>query len=105
MKLGAAVDEYVHHKRSLGMRFNTEARTLKSFCGALGDVSMAGVRPDRVYSFLAGSGPVTVFWGNKHSVLRGFYRFAFARGYATKSPLPSLFLPAAFEPHDGTRPS
>jgi integrase/recombinase XerD len=82
MKLGAAVDEYVHHKkRSLGMRFNTGAHTLKSFCGALGDVSMACVRPSRVYSFLAGSGPVTVFWGDKHSVLRGFYRFAFARGY------------------------
>jgi len=90
MKLTAAVDEYVRHKRSLGMRFNTEARTLKSFCGALGDVSMAGVRPDRVYSFLAGSGPVTVFWGNKHSVLRGFYRFAVARGYATTSPLPNI---------------
>src|SRR5260370_20057802 len=72
------------------MRFNTEARTVKSFCGVLGDGSMAGVRPDSVYDFLAGSGPVTAFWGNKHSVLRGFYRFAFARGYATASPLPDI---------------
>lgn len=90
MKLSAAVDDYVRHKRSLGMRFNTEARTLKSFCQVLGDVSMARISPDSVRDFLAGAGPVTAFWGNKHSVLRGFYRFAFARGYATTSPLPNI---------------
>lgn len=45
MKLSAEVDDYVRHKRSLGMRFNTEARTLKSFFRVLGDVSMTGVRP------------------------------------------------------------
>jgi integrase/recombinase XerD len=90
MKLCAVVAEYVRHKRSLGMRFNTEARTLTSFCRALGDVTMARVKSDGVHAFLAGSGPVTAFWGLKHSVLCGLYRFAIARGYASTSPLPNI---------------
>jgi hypothetical protein len=32
MKVSDVVAPYVAHKRSLGMRFNAEARTLKSFC-------------------------------------------------------------------------
>jgi integrase/recombinase XerD len=89
MKLSAVVDDYVRHKRSLGMRFNTESRTLKSFCTVVGDVSMAKIRPDSVRDFLAGAGPVTAYCGRKHSALRGFYRFAIARGYTTTSPLPN----------------
>ncbi len=41
-------------------------------------------------AFIAGAGPVTRFWHRKHEVLRGFYRFAMARGYAASSPLPKI---------------
>ena len=88
MKLAEVVGEYVTHKQSMGMRFCTEARTLKSFCRAMGDIAMTEVQRDRVDAYLAGKGPVTRFWQRKHEVLVGFYRFAIARGYALHVPLP-----------------
>ncbi len=88
MKLPEAVAAYVAYKLSLGMRFATEARTLKSFYRTLGDIDMSEVDADRVYALLAGKGPITAFWHRKLSALRGFYRFAIARGYTTSSPLP-----------------
>jgi integrase/recombinase XerD len=89
MKLAEAAACYVAHKQAMGMRFRTEARTLRSFCQAMGDVSMQDVSASAVATFLAGSGPVTRFWERKHSVLQGFYRFAIARGYAEHSVLPN----------------
>src|SRR4051794_892314 len=88
MKLPEAVAAYVAYKLSLGMRFPTEARTLKSFYRTLGDIDMHDVDADRVHAFLDGNGPMTAFLHRKLSALRGFYRFAIARGYATSSPLP-----------------
>lgn len=91
MKLSEATANYVAHKQSMGMRFRTEARTLKSFCRAMGEVDIQQVRPDRVQAYLAGTGPVTRFWERKHSVLDGFYRFAIARGYVACTPLPRAY--------------
>lgn len=101
MKLSIAVATYVAYKQSLGMRFATEARTLRSFCRNLGDIDVREVEADRVCAYLAGNGPVTGFWHRKLSALRGFYRFAVARGYVACSPLP-LTLPVeppAFVPY------
>jgi integrase/recombinase XerD len=91
MKLSEVAASYVAHKQSMGMRFRTEARTLKSFCRAIGEVNIKQVRPDRVQAYLAGTGPVTRFWERKHNVLDGFYRFAIARGYVASTPLPRTF--------------
>ena len=100
MRLSALAAQYVAYKQSMGMRFHTEARTLRSFCGAMGDVSVAEVAPDGVQAYIAGAGPVTRFWHRKHEVLRGFYRFAMARGYAASSPLPRIVpKPPHFVPH------
>jgi integrase/recombinase XerD len=89
MKLAEAAVCYIAHKPAMGMRFRTEARTLRSFCQAMGDVSMLDVSASAVATFLAGPGPVTRFWERKHSVLQGFYRFAIARGYTQRSVLPN----------------
>jgi site-specific recombinase XerD len=91
MKLSEVAASYVAHKQSMGMRFRTEARTLKSFCRAMGEVNIQQVRPDRVQAYLAGTGPVTRFWERKHNILDGFYRFAIARGYVASTPLPRTF--------------
>jgi integrase/recombinase XerD len=105
MKLSALVAQYVAYKQSMGMRFHTEARTLRSFYRAMGEISVAEIAPGRVQAYIAGTGPVTRFWHRKHEVLRGFYRFAMARGYAASSPLPKiipkppLFVPYIFS-HD-----
>jgi site-specific recombinase XerD len=89
MKIAQAIAAYVASKQSLGMRFVTEARTLKSFCRTIGDVDMEQIDPARVRCFLDGTGPVTLFWHRKLDALRGFYRFALAREYVTTSPLPT----------------
>ena len=100
MKLSALASQYVAYKQSMGMRFHTEARTLKSFCRAMGDIAVAEIAADRVHAYIAGTGPVTRFWHRKHEVLRGFYRFAMARGYAASSPLPKIVpKPPQFVPH------
>ena len=40
MKLQQAVEQYVSHKRSLGMQCQTMARQLRAFCKASGDVNV-----------------------------------------------------------------
>ena len=90
MKLSTLTSQYVAYKQGMGMRFRTEARTLQSFCRAMGDIDVADVAADRVRAYIAGAGPVTRFWHRKYEVLRGFYRFAVARGYTTSAPLPKI---------------
>ena len=90
MKLSTLTSQYIGYKQGMGMRFRTEARTLQSFCRAMGDIDVADVAADRVRAYIAGAGPVTRFWHRKYEVLRGFYRFAVARGYTTSAPLPKI---------------
>jgi site-specific recombinase XerD len=101
MKLAQAVSAYVACKQSLGMRFATEARALKSFSRALGDVDLDRIEPEQVRAFLDGTGPMTRFWYRKLDALRGFYRFALARRYTPRSPLPTNVprCPQAFVPY------
>ena len=100
MMLSVLADQYVTYKQSMGMRFRTEARTLRSFCRAMGDIAVAEITANRVQAYIAGAGPVTRFWHRKHEVLRGFYRFAMARGYAASSPLPKIIpKPPQFVPY------
>lgn len=101
MKLAQAVSAYVGYKQSLGMRFATEARALKSFSRALGDVDLDRIEPEQVRAFLNGTGPMTRFWHRKLDALRGFYRFALARRYTPRSPLPTNVprCPQAFVPY------
>jgi integrase/recombinase XerD len=100
MRLSALATQYVAYKQSMGMRFHTEARTLRSFCRTMGDIAVADIAADRVHAYIAGSGPVTLFWHRKYEVLRGFYRFAMARGYVAGSPLPKIIpKPPPFVPY------
>ena len=99
MKLSILTSQYVAYKQAMGMRFHTEARTLQSFCRAMGDISVADIAADRVNAYIAGVGPVTRFWHRKYEVLRGFYRFAIARGYAASAPLPNIISKAQFVPY------
>lgn len=89
MNLGTCIEKYVEHKRSLGMRFVTEARILKSFCKTVGDIGLVNLRPDQVREFLMVNGRWTRFSEIKYSVLNGFFSFATARDYTTCIPLPA----------------
>jgi integrase/recombinase XerD len=101
MKLSQVIAAYVAHKQAIGMRFHTEARTLRSFCRASGDVTMQEITADQLLAFLAGTGPITRYWERKHSALNGLYRFAVARGYVDHSALPRTIPrpPQAFVPY------
>jgi len=103
MRLSKAVEQYILHKRSLGMRFNSAACQLRAFVKTIGDCDMQLVRPDPVIRFLEGSreGPITSFWFSKYHALKGFYRYALAREYCSISPLPlrAPQRPQPFEPY------
>jgi len=101
MKVDQAVATYVAYKQSLGMRFATEARTLKSFSKSVGAVDVDRIGPRQVRNFLDGQGPMTRFWHRKFDALKGFYRFCLARGYAHHVPLPTTAArcPPSFTPY------
>lgn len=105
MTASVVVAQYIAHKRSLGMRFNSEDRVLRSFCCYVRDVPLSQIEPAQVRAFLDGRGPVTQFWHRKCSVLRGFYRYAVARGHISTSPLPIFVpkVPPPFVPYIFTR--
>lgn len=101
MKVDQAVAAYVAYKQSLGMRFATEARTLKSFSKSVGGTDVDRIGPVAVRAFLDGTGPMTRFWLRKLGALTGFYRFCLARGYVSGVPLPTTAprCPQTFTPY------
>jgi integrase/recombinase XerD len=90
MQLEELVTSYLTLKRAAGMRFDSEASTLKAFCRVMGDIELSQVDPQRIPAFLAGQGPITAYWHQKYRVLGGFYRFALSRGYLETSSLPPI---------------
>src|SRR5688572_17371205 len=88
MKLQEAVEQYVAHKRSLGMQCQTMARQLRAFCEASGDVNVDEVGASTAHAFIYGNGTITSNLHGKFHVLRGFYRYLLSRGYIKSSPLP-----------------
>ena len=56
MKLLDAVGLYVTHKQSMGMRFNSERRILKSFCSHQEGKDLDQIEPGAVSDFIAGNG-------------------------------------------------
>ncbi len=98
MNLQQLIEQYVTFRQTLGERFKTNAAILRAFGRALGcQVDVADVRVEQVNTFLAGTGPITRTWHEKHSALLGLYRYAVSRGYATTMPLPA-FVPKRPEP-------
>lgn len=89
MRLRDLVETYIDYKRSLGMRFVSDAAVLRSFCHAMENITVEAVRPEPVLAFIAGTGPVTTRWRLKFCILRSFYGYAIERGFVSMSPLPS----------------
>src|SRR5207237_6147683 len=89
MNLPKAIDQYVTHKRSLGMQCKTMARILRAFCKAMGDVNVDEVRAVAASAFIYGKGPVTSNLHGKLHVLRGCYCYLSSRGDVTNSTPPS----------------
>jgi hypothetical protein len=63
MKLARAIEEYVKHKRSLGMVFKSNVVRLKAFLNQVGNVEVESITPEQVRAYLDGRpGPVTRYW-------------------------------------------
>ena len=101
MKLSSAIENYVTLKRSLGAVFSSNARILRSFSRALGDVHLEAITPEDCRKFCRGKGPPTRFWELKHGSLRGFFRHLVSRGFLVSSPLQDLAprIPHTFRPY------
>lgn len=87
MNLLSSIENYVALKRTLGAVFSVDARILRSFSRALGDVSLAAITSVDCRQFCRGKGPPTRFWERKHQSLRGFFRYLVAREHLVTSPL------------------
>lgn len=101
MKLAEAVESYLTLKRSLGAVFSAEARILRSFARALGDILLDEIDREATYGFCRGTGPPTRWWERKHYTLRDFFTYLVSRGHMFASPLPELLphIPRSFEPY------
>ena len=101
MKLAEAVESYLTLKRSLGAVFSAEARILRSFARARGDISLDEIDREATYAFCRGTGPPTRWWERKHYTLRDFFTYLVTRGHMSTSPLLELAprIPRFFEPY------
>jgi integrase/recombinase XerD len=88
MTLHKAIEQYIALKQSLGFRFHGQSVILAAFSKAMGKVSLRQVKPRAVRAYLDGRGPVTRHWHYKWETLHPFYRYAMARGWVRRSPLP-----------------
>jgi integrase/recombinase XerD len=89
MTLAQAVEQYIEHKLSLGMKFNSSATILRSFARVAGDVAPDDFNGEQVRTFLFARNCAPQTASRKWSALRGFYSFAVARKIAISSPLPA----------------
>lgn len=101
MKTSKVIDAYLAARRAQGVKLSSSTRVLKRFARETGDTDLDLVTPQAVSKFLHGPGPLTTTWGSKRGLVAGLYRFAMARGYATKSPLTDRRpkLPPPHPPH------
>ena len=87
---GRRVSKYIAFKRKLGMRLCSEAGVLRAFCRTMGDIDIAGAKPDAVRAFIAGNGPVTRSWKQGASVLHSFYRYPVTATATVSQPSSAL---------------
>ena len=78
MKLQTLIDQYRAHQKSLGASTPPTGGYLGAFARFMGArTKVTDVQTEDVEAFLKGTGPsITQAWHTKHSILRGFYRYA-----------------------------
>jgi integrase/recombinase XerD len=88
MRAAETIDEYIQHRRSLGMKFISQAVSLRSFARFAGDLSLDDIDAERVGVFLFARGVNAQTSNDRYSTLKGLYRFAMARKITATCPLP-----------------
>lgn len=91
MKLKRLIEQYIAFRQMLGESFKTNASHLRAFVRVLGAKSNAAdVSAEQVNAFLWRNGQLTSSWHNRYNALRGLYRYALSRGFASEVPLPAI---------------
>ena len=89
MMLREAIDQYIVWQRARGASFESSAYALRRFRRSVGSaIGSDEVRADQARAFLDEGATSASNRAFLHSALRGFYRYAIARGLANHSPLP-----------------
>jgi site-specific recombinase XerD len=90
MKLKEIIPQYIAYRRSLGEKFETNARVLNCFLNYAGkETALSSVGMEICTRFLyAAKGNVSAGWFCKYSALKGFFTWAMAREYVSTIPLP-----------------
>ncbi|MFY9328847.1 MAG: tyrosine-type recombinase/integrase [Georgfuchsia sp.] len=78
---------YLAARRAHGVKLTSRGRILYKFARDTGDRPLAEVTPEEVAAFLRGR-VLSSTWTNRYATVAGLYRFAIARGYVARSPLP-----------------
>jgi site-specific recombinase XerD len=89
MKLTAAVDTYILHRRAMGQKCDGPAIALRAFSRRCGSKHLQGITPSDVKQFLdvPQTGPAA--WLRKYGVLRDFFTYWRCRGKLDAVPMPS----------------
>ena len=87
MNLMSAIKTFVAIKRSVGLKYDTNAAILKHFQVFMGDVSLGAIRDNDVVKFAhePGSSPKTI--RTKFFAIGVFFNWAADRGYIAASPI------------------
>lgn len=95
MKLAAAVERYVLHRRTTGQKFEGPAVALRAFCRRYSRMWLQAITATEVKLFLdvPQTGPAT--WRRKYGVLRDFFEYWRCRGKLKTVPMEPA-LPAFF---------
>ena len=88
MKLTAAVEMYLLHKRATGQKFDGPAVALRAFCRRCGNLPLQAITSTDVKQFLdvPQTGPAA--WRRKYGVLRDFFPYWRCRGKLNAVPMP-----------------
>jgi integrase/recombinase XerD len=90
MSTASTIADYILHKRSLGMRFITEAAVLSAFSRSVGKMPLRDICPAMITRFVNREGTSERTIAKKYSALKGFFQYALIRGQLKVSPLPSF---------------
>lgn len=92
MKIEKLISQYTIYRKSLGEKFEVDARCLKAFCKAIGpSKNIQSVPENMINNFLYGDSKiVTSWWFRKHSALLRFYQYALTHHYVDAIPLPCV---------------
>lgn len=95
MRFRRVAEAYATYRTSLGMVRGVEVRNLRIFSDACGACDISEVTPEVVQRFLSRQTPF-MRWRHYEN-LKLFYRFAIAREYVSRSPMPAE--PPIMPPH------